>query len=156
MNGRESNAALTAKVADLERRLAAIEALISGKPPPHYLVEAWASEAARMRLSPDTRVSDAVRARERDLLGRRGRDGRTPRGGSGPAVYDRYTVRRQLLGRKVGLGGEYTVQNPDWYPSGYYAEHRPIAAILAEYFGIDQVKIEAEKRAMLDALRAAT
>lgn len=33
--------------------------------------------------------------------------------------------------------------------------HRTIQSILAEYFGIDQAQIDAEKAAMLDSLRAA-
>lgn len=55
MNGRESNAALTAKVTDLEKRLAA--------------VEVWMGRRGYVFRTPDTRVSDAVRAR--DTLGRR-------------------------------------------------------------------------------------
>lgn len=35
-----------------------------------------------------------------------------------------------------------------WFPT-----HRSIQSILAEWFGIDQNKIEAEKRQMLDELR---
>lgn len=47
------------------------------------------------------------------------------------------------------------VENPAWdaWGSGYVAVGKPINAILADYFDIDLDKIEAEKRAMLDALR---
>lgn len=41
------------------------------------------------------------------------------------------------------------VQIEEWWPT-----HRSIQSILAEYFGIDLDKIEAEKRQMLDELRA--
>lgn len=41
------------------------------------------------------------------------------------------------------------VQVTEWRPT-----HRTIPAILAEYFDIDQGKLDDEKEAMLDALRA--
>jgi hypothetical protein len=37
---------------------------------------------------------------------------------------------------------------------GWIPEQRSITTLLAEFFGIDQDKLEQEKRAMLDALRA--
>lgn len=40
------------------------------------------------------------------------------------------------------------VQITDWQPT-----HRTIQSILAEYFGIDQKKLDAEKEAMLTAIR---
>jgi hypothetical protein len=41
-------------------------------------------------------------------------------------------------------------------PSGrYWPTHRPIRELLAAFFDIDQKRIDAEKDAMLDALRAA-
>ena len=40
-------------------------------------------------------------------------------------------------------------------PAGYYPVQRPINSWLAQYFGIDPAKIEAEKRHMLDTIRAA-
>lgn len=42
------------------------------------------------------------------------------------------------------------VQVTDWQPT-----HRTIQAILADYFGIDQDKVDAEKEAMFEALRSA-
>jgi hypothetical protein len=37
----------------------------------------------------------------------------------------------------------------------YVPTHRSIQSLLAEFFGIDQKRIDAEKDAMLDAIRAA-
>jgi hypothetical protein len=37
----------------------------------------------------------------------------------------------------------------------YVPTHRSITSLLAEFFDIDQAKLDAEKEAMLDALRAA-
>lgn len=39
-------------------------------------------------------------------------------------------------------------------PERFWPVHRPITDLLAERFGIDQEKLEDEKRAMLDELRA--
>lgn len=41
-----------------------------------------------------------------------------------------------------------------WDRSHYLPLHRPISSWLAQYFEIDPVKIEREKRAMLDGMRA--
>lgn len=46
---------------------------------------------------------------------------------------------------------ERPVQLADWRPT-----LRTVQSMLAEYFGIDRGKLEAEKRAMLDALRSAS
>lgn len=46
--------------------------------------------------------------------------------------------------------GLLTITVEDWVPDG-----RSIQTLLAEFFEIDQDKIEAEKRAMLDGLREA-
>lgn len=48
--------------------------------------------------------------------------------------------------------------NPDFdeWNEGLEAVHAPIVTILADYFGIDQSKLDAEKAAMLDALREAS
>jgi hypothetical protein len=45
--------------------------------------------------------------------------------------------------------------NPDFesWNEGYYPVHGSIQKILADYFGIDQNKIEAEKRQMLEQIR---
>lgn len=53
--------------------------------------------------------------------------------------------------RRIGI------PNPNYesWPSGYFPSGRQIIDYLAEYFGIDQDKIDAEKRAMLQKLRSA-
>lgn len=45
------------------------------------------------------------------------------------------------------------IVNTDWYEEGYYPTKHTIQDILAEYFDIDQKKLEAEKRAMLAEVR---
>ena len=47
--------------------------------------------------------------------------------------------------------------NPSFFytPEGFYPVRQNIESLLAEYFGIDRDKLEAEKREMLSALRAA-
>lgn len=49
------------------------------------------------------------------------------------------------------------VPNPAYeaWPEGFFPARRPITDYLADYFGIDQEALEAEKRHMLNALRAA-
>jgi hypothetical protein len=58
-------------------------------------------------------------------------------------------------GNSISLGSDYTIENPDWAPEGYYPVGLSIQNVLAEWFGIDLNVIEEEKRAMLDALRKA-
>lgn len=56
-------------------------------------------------------------------------------------------------GREVTIFGEHTVANPEWFEPGYYPTHMSITTILAAWFDIDQDKLEAEKREMLDKIR---
>lgn len=57
--------------------------------------------------------------------------------------------------RAVSPFAEHAVENPDWFPEGYYPTHKSINQVLADYFDIDLNKLELEKRAMLDELREA-
>ena len=48
------------------------------------------------------------------------------------------------------------IRNPEYesWPEGYYPERRSITDWLADYFTIDQQKLDDEKRQMLEAIRA--
>jgi hypothetical protein len=68
--------------------------------------------------------------------------------------------RRPERGERRPRAGDYfsglAVDNPahDSWGSGWEAVGRPVTQILADYFEVDLAKIECEKRAMLDSLRA--
>ena len=46
-----------------------------------------------------------------------------------------------------------TIRNGDHEPEGWYPRRGRMESLLAEYFEIDENKLEAEKRAMLERLR---
>lgn len=60
-------------------------------------------------------------------------------------VVDEYT-RGDQLNKKV-------VHNPEYCPAGNYFINKPIQDLLAEFFGVDQGKLEKEKRRMLKVCR---
>ena len=51
--------------------------------------------------------------------------------------------------------GESEYRICDMFKDGYYPEMRPIRHLLAEFFTIDEEKLEAEKQEMLNTLREA-
>jgi hypothetical protein len=62
--------------------------------------------------------------------------------------------RSQVIGEFIDwLKYEKSVVLASWDKDRYYLENRSITDFLAEFFEIDQNKIEAEKREMLDYIR---
>lgn len=45
------------------------------------------------------------------------------------------------------------VENPDWHPAGYYTPGMNTKDLLGAFFGIDNEKVEQEKKAMLAEIR---
>jgi hypothetical protein len=58
-------------------------------------------------------------------------------------------------GEEVSFSHRHATANPEWYPAGYYSPGRTTQELLAQFFGIDQKKIDAEKEQMLADIRAA-
>lgn len=56
-------------------------------------------------------------------------------------------------GKPTSFASRHAVESPDWYPSGYYTPGKSTKDLLADFFGIDNEKIEQEKQAMLADLR---
>lgn len=78
--------------------------------------------------------------------------------------YPEHTKQRAVLNDAEIIGsfldGTQYVLAEYHQPDGYSEAHlfpvtKPVEQVLADYFGIDLGKIEAERRAMLDAIRTA-
>lgn len=61
----------------------------------------------------------------------------------------------ERTGEPVPFANRRAVENPDYYPSGYYSPGLNTQELLAMFFGIDQAKIDKEKEQILAAMRAA-
>lgn len=75
----------------------------------------------------------------------------------GRPIYEDNTDTREPKRRSPDVDAWRRAENPAYFytPTGFYPVRQSIEALLAEHFGIDRKKLEAEKRAMLAKMRAA-
>ena len=78
------------------------------------------------------------------------------------AQYPEHEKLKALEGKNDVIGAfiEWMQDEKGWtitetWPEGYYPVRRSIPDIIADYFGIDRDKLEAEKSQMLEELRNA-